>query len=125
MPDWSYQPVFRPLLFRLDAELARDLTLRTMGALAELPLGPRLIEFMGHMKPPEQVSVTVAGIRFPAPVGLDPGLDPGLLGLKPLSQFGFGYIEVGPVTKAPLNGPPVRREPATESIWYPRPRPGP
>lgn len=42
---------------------------------------------------------------------MDAGLDPDLLGVWPLSQFGLGYVEVGPVTAVPLDGPPLRREP--------------
>ena len=119
MPDWSYQTIFRPLLFRMDAERARDLTLGTMGLLSRVPLGPRLIELMGHMAPPGYLSRSVAGITYPAPVGLDAGLDPNLLGLVPLSQFGFGYLETGPVTLAPVSGPAVRRLEDEEGIWYP------
>ncbi len=121
MPDWSYQTVFRPLLFRLEAERSRDLTLVVMGRLAQLPLGPQLIELMGDMRPAPRLQTTRAGITFPSPVGLEAGLDPGLLGVRPLSQFGFGYIEVGPVTVEPVTGPAVRREVNLESIWYPGP----
>ncbi|HLN65273.1 MAG TPA: hypothetical protein VK464_27445, partial [Symbiobacteriaceae bacterium] len=85
MPDWSYQTVFRPLLFRFGAPRARDLTLGTMGALSRLPLGPQLIELLGHMAPPPGLDVDLQGLRFPTPVGLDAGLDPNLLGLQPLS----------------------------------------
>ena len=34
MPDWTYQTIFRPLLFRLPAAHARDVTLRVTAALA-------------------------------------------------------------------------------------------
>ena len=36
MPDWSYHPLFKPLLFRLPEERARDLTLGALGGLAAL-----------------------------------------------------------------------------------------
>lgn len=119
MPDWSYQTIFRPLLFRLEVGRSRDLTLGTMGALSRLPGGPQLIEFLGHMHPPESLAVTIGETAFPAPIGLDAGLDPGALGVQPLSQFGFGYVEVGPVTAEPVHGAPPRRLPAPEAIWYP------
>jgi dihydroorotate dehydrogenase len=119
VPDWSYQTVFRPLLFQLTAPQARDLTLGAMGRLSRLPLGPQLIELMGHMAPPPGLAVAGGGLHFATPVGLDAGLDPHLLGLQPLSQFGFGYVEVGPVTEAPLAGSPVRRAEEREAIWQP------
>src|SRR5690349_11509457 len=52
MPDWSYRPLFRPLLFRLPAAPARALTLGVMGTLARLPGGRALIDGMGHLAPP-------------------------------------------------------------------------
>ena len=51
MPDWSYQPIFRPILFRLPPAHARDLTLGIMGRLGRLPFGNMMISFMGHMQP--------------------------------------------------------------------------
>lgn len=119
MPDWSYQTVFRPLLFRLEARRARDVTLGAMGRLSRLPGGPQLIEFMGHMRPPAAIARRVGAIAFPTPVGLDAGLDPEGLGIQPLSQFGFGYVEAGPVTLEPLAGAPVRRLEEGEAIWHP------
>jgi hypothetical protein len=50
MPDWFYRTVSQPVLFRLPARWARDLTLGFMGRLARLPLGPAIIDFLGHMK---------------------------------------------------------------------------
>jgi dihydroorotate dehydrogenase len=98
LPDWSYHPLFRPLLFRLPAKLARDLALAAMGSLASLPGGKLIIETMGHMAPPENLRRTVWGITFPSPVGLGAGLDIHNLALPALAKFGFGYLELGPVT---------------------------
>lgn len=102
MPDWSYRPVFRPILFRLPPEPARDLTLSAMGTLARLPLGPQVIDFLGHMAPPSALGRSVCGITFPGPVGLGAGLDVGAVALSALARFGFGYLEAGPVTLAPV-----------------------
>src|SRR5215468_5716611 len=102
MPDWSYRTFLRPLLFRQSAEAARDFTLSSMGKLASLPLGPKVINLMGYMTPPASVARSALGINFPGPVGLSAGLDPHFVAVQALSQFGFGFIEVGPVTKAPI-----------------------
>lgn len=75
MPDWSYHGLFRPLLFRLPAELARDVTLGAMGALCKLPGGSWVIRTMGHMELYPALETTRWGIRFQYPVGLGGGLD--------------------------------------------------
>ena len=120
MPDWSYHPVFRPLLFRLPAALARDLTLGALGTLATLPLGLRCIDFLGHINPPADLRRSVWGISFPGPVGLAAGLDVHAAALPALACFGFGFLEAGPVTLTPLlDSPPIERREAQQAICYP------
>ncbi len=120
MPDWSYQPFFRPLLFQLPAERARDLTLGAMGLLARLPLGPSVIELMGHMRPSASLQTSVLGLTFPTPVGLGAGLDPHLLGHHALARFGFGYLELGPLTReAVVAAEAVERVEVCQAIRYP------
>jgi len=98
MPDWSYNTLFRPVLFRLPFPLARNLCMNSMGRLASLPLGGRVIDLMGHMAPDRRLARQVAGIAIPAPVGLAAGIDSQTRGHGALSRFGFGVIEVGPVS---------------------------
>lgn len=120
MPDWSYQTLFRPALFRLPAPLARDITLSLMGSLAAFPLGEGLIELMGHMDPPADLTRQAFGLTFPSPVGLGAGLDPGARATRALQRFGLGFLELGPVTEAPVDEtPPPQRLPEREAIWYP------
>jgi dihydroorotate dehydrogenase len=122
MPDWSYHPFFRPLLFCLPVETARNLTLKSMGTLARLPLGPLLIETMGHMSPPPPLKRQHWGISFPSPVGLGAGLDTEANALSALAKFGFGYLELGPVL--PENVTPwqkIERLTDEEAILYPEP----
>lgn len=49
------------------------------------------------------------GIRFPNPVGLAAGFDKDAKLFKPLSNFGFGFIEIGTVTPKPQSGNPKKR----------------
>lgn len=122
MPDWSYRPIFRPLLFRLPAARARNLTLGAMGTLAGLPLGRGLIDFLGQMRPAADLGRIVAGIHFPAPVGLGAGLDVNGVALPALARFGFGFLEVGPVTEYPVAGlRPIERRVPDEALVYPEP----
>jgi hypothetical protein len=117
MPDWSYHTLFKPLLFRLEPERARELTLGVMGALAERRWGPPLIEFLGHMKPAKALKTEVTGLSFPTLVGLEAGLDRTGVGLGALARFGVGFVEIGPITLEAVQGEAVRR--LAEALWYP------
>jgi len=119
MPDWSYHPIFRPLLFRLRAETARAAALKSMGALAAMPLGSLLIETMGHMTPPSALTRQLWGISFPSPVGLGAGLDTEADGLSALARFGFGYVELGPVLPEKVTAQQlIERRVEDEAILY-------
>ena len=100
MPDWTYQTVFRPLLFALPATRARAVALGAMGALARLPLGKFVIDFIGHMRPDPRLQRQLLGTTISSPVGLAPGLDTYAIALPALARFGFGFLEVGPITVA-------------------------
>ena len=105
MPDWSYHPLFKPILFRMKPEKARDLTFAAMALVGRMRYGPQVIDMMGHMDPPCELSRRVFGRTFSGPVGLGAGLNLQVEAIGALSRFGFGFIELGPVTIAPLNGP--------------------
>ena len=118
MPDWSYRTLFRPALFRLPAARARDLTLGLMETLARLPLGPRVIDLLGHMRPPERLARTVSGITFPSPIGLGVGIDDNATALSALARLGFGFIELGPITAEPvLPTRAIELRSGQEAIW--------
>jgi dihydroorotate dehydrogenase len=120
MPDWSYQNVFKPLLFRLPPARARDLTLGAMGRLARTALGRGLIEFMGHMAPPPSGGVNVLDWSLPSRVVIGAGLDARHLGSVALARFGVGVIELGAVTQnGEVGADDVRRVPSDEALEYP------
>jgi dihydroorotate dehydrogenase len=122
MPDWFYRTVSQPLLFRLPAVTARDLTLGFMGRLARLPLGPAIIDFLGHMRADPRLARSFRGIHFPTMIGLGPGLDAAAVALPALARFGFGFLEVGPVTvQGFLAGQPLTRSLHQQAIWMPDP----
>jgi dihydroorotate dehydrogenase len=120
MPDWSYAPLFRPLLFRLPAERARALTLGLIGGLGRRPGGAAMIAFLGHMDPPAELRRCIAGLDIRTPIGLGAGLDVDGYAAPSLSRFEVGHVELGPVTLAPVvaAGPIERRE-REEAIVYP------
>lgn len=97
MPDWTYRPLIRPVLFRLPPDRARTWALGALSWLARLPFGPALVDFFGHLRADPRLQMTVAGQSLPSPVGIGCPLDPGGLALGALARFGVGYIEVGAV----------------------------
>ncbi|WP_028550921.1 hypothetical protein [Paenibacillus sp. UNC451MF] len=120
MPDWSYQTLFRPLLFRLPSRIARDFTLNAMGSLSRLPGGILVIRTLGHMESSPILESELAGIRMRYPVGLSGSLDPNGAAHGAIAQFGIGFIEIGPVTWNPVvSDQPIERDVEQEAILYP------
>lgn len=95
-----YSALVRPLLFRLPAEAAHDISLRLLGLLAALPLPSAAIP---------RREVECFGIRFPNPVGLAAGMDKNGVALPVWPHFGFGFVEIGTVTALPQPGNPSPR----------------
>jgi dihydroorotate dehydrogenase len=93
-PHVSFYSLIRPLLFTLDAEPAHRAT------IAALKLVPR------HEAPtPDPVlGTTVAGLRFPNPIGLAAGFDKDAEVPNALFGLGFGFVEVGTLTPLPQTG---------------------
>lgn len=122
MPDWFYRTVTQPVLFRLPAVQARDLTLGFLGTLARLPFGPAVIDFLGHMRADPRLRESHLNIGFPTVVGLGPGLDARAAALPALARFGFGFLDVGPVTEnGSAAAKPVVRHPDQEALRFPDP----
>ncbi len=92
-------PLVRPLLHRLDAERAHDLTIR---GLQLLPAG-------GPRGDDPCLAVDILGRRFPNPVGLAAGFDKGARVPDALLRLGFGFVEVGGVVPRPQPGNPKPR----------------
>jgi hypothetical protein len=109
MPDWFYHTVSRRVLFSMSATAARNLALGFMGRLARLPFGPALIDFLGHMAADDRLRQEHLGVIFPSPVGLGPYLDGEAIALPALARFGFGFLEVGPITLQPARGAAIER----------------
>lgn len=119
MPDWFYRTVSQPILFRLPARQARDLALGFMGRLGQLPFGPAVIDFLGHMRADPRLRQSFLGMDFPTAIGLGPWLDTRAVALPALARFGFGFLEVGPVTvEGNLAVRPVERLEDRQALWF-------
>ncbi|HLM75717.1 MAG TPA: hypothetical protein VK459_23545, partial [Polyangiaceae bacterium] len=98
MPDWTYHPFFKPLLFRLPAEPARRVTLALLATQARTRPGRALFRLFGHGAPPASLAVDAPalGLRFPCPVGVAQGIDTEAVAASVLQYLGAGFIVVGP-----------------------------
>lgn len=92
----------RPLLFRLQAESAHQISFRALETAYAAGLLPASRPLSGR-------ATVVAGLKFPNPVGLAAGLDKNAEHLDALGSFGFGFIEVGTVTPRGQPGNPKPR----------------
>lgn len=94
----SYRLV-RPLFFALDAERAHHLSVMLL----------RLMPASPPPAPDAALAQTVAGIRFPNPVGLAAGYDKEGLVAHKMHGLGFGFTELGTLTPMPQAGNPKPR----------------
>lgn len=93
--------LLRPLLFKIDPELAHHITFNAI----------ELIRTIGLLKKTRIICqpCNLMGLSFPNPVGLAAGLDKNGEHLDALAALGFGFLEVGTVTPRPQPGNPKPR----------------
>lgn len=87
-------------LRQFDPETAHGLALRAL----HTPFAP----LPGPVKSP-RLETQIAGLSLPNPIGLAAGFDKNAEALGPLSQAGFGFIEVGAATPRAQPGNPKPR----------------
>jgi dihydroorotate dehydrogenase len=95
--------LLRPALFRLDPEVAHDLTLHGLSTVNAFGLN-----CLGPARPADDPRI-VMGLTFPNPLGLAAGLDKNGDCIDGLAALGFGHIEIGTVTPLPQPGNPKPR----------------
>ena len=123
MPDWSYHTVFRPVLFLMPFETARDLCLGFMGRLARIPGGPLVIDLLGHMAPDERLRTQLGDWKVSSPIGMAAGIDANHVATAALSRFGFGFVEVGPIAVSPTETQPAVLASVGETLLFPTGQP--
>lgn len=108
MPTCSLYRILRPLLFWLPAETSHNLTFTTLRRIYRLPGAGAITRALFTRKLPA-LPVTVMGLHLPNPLGLAAGLDKNGEYIRPLADFGFGFIEIGTITPRPQPGNPAPR----------------
>lgn len=100
--------LLRPLLFSIQPEKIHDIVVSILKILREIPLSGALIRSMFDYKA-ACLQRDVFGITFKNPVGLAAGFDKNGDIAEDLSNFGFGFIEIGSLTPDYQEGNPKPR----------------
>ena len=103
-----YESVVKPLLFRLDAERAHNLTLGAAARAGRVPLVRRAARralTVEHAR----LRTTVAGMELANPLGLAAGFDKNGVAVPMLDALGFGHVEIGSISAWPSEGNPRPR----------------
>lgn len=101
-------PLLRWFLFKFDPEKVHYFTFRLLGFWLKVPFVKPIWKSIYCLKNP-LLETTVAGIKFPNPVGLAAGFDKNALRINELAACGFGFVEIGTVTPVGQEGNPKPR----------------
>ena len=103
-----YKKLVQPFLFLFDPEKVHYFSFSMIKLFSSIPGLPYTIRFLFKIKHPK-LEREVFGIKFPNPVGLAAGFDKNAVLYKELSNFGFGFIEIGTLTPRGQTGNPKKR----------------
>ncbi|MRT17916.1 quinone-dependent dihydroorotate dehydrogenase [Vitellibacter sp. q18] len=97
-----YKSLIRPLFFSFDPEKIHHFTFSLIRFFHKLGFGT-VFRSVYKMEAPS-LQRELFGLKFPNPVGLAAGFDKDAKLFNELSNFGFGFIEIGTVTPKPQPG---------------------
>jgi dihydroorotate dehydrogenase len=103
-----YKVLIRPLLFCFDPEKVHYFTFSAIRFISKLPGFTGLVRSMYAVEN-KKLERELFGLTFKNPVGLAAGFDKDAKLYNELSNFGFGFIEIGTLTPKPQAGNPKKR----------------
>ena len=103
-----YKLLIRPILFWFDPEEVHYFSFSFIKFICKIPFVPNIIKSISEVKD-SRLEREVFGLKFKNPVGLAAGFDKDAKCYKELSNFGFGFIEIGTLTPKPQDGNPKKR----------------
>jgi dihydroorotate dehydrogenase len=103
-----YKLLIRPVLFWFDPEEVHHFTFSVIRFFCKVPGFSVLFQSLYEVKD-TRLEREVFGLKFKNPVGLAAGFDKDAKLYKELSDFGFGFIEIGTLTPKPQDGNPKKR----------------
>lgn len=103
-----YKSFIRPLLFRFDPEKVHHFSFTFIRFINKIPFVSSIIR-SNYFIQDKHLEREVFGLKFKNPVGLAAGFDKDAKLYKELSNFGFGFIEIGTLTPKGQEGNPKKR----------------
>ncbi len=102
-----YKFILRPILFLFDPEKVHYISFSFIKFFSKIGFSP-LFRSLFVVDDP-RLEKEVFGLKFKNPVGLAAGFDKNALLYNELSDFGFGFVEIGTLTPKPQDGNPKKR----------------
>lgn len=112
-----FEKLFRPALFRLDAETAHEAGMTALRRGLSSSTAQRIAYGRYGYKFPYEIERF--GLKFRNPIGIAAGFDKNAFVVNQLAALGFGFVEVGTVTYRPQSGnekPRLFRLPGDEAL---------
>ncbi len=103
-----YKLLIRPILFWFDPEEVHYFSFSFIKFFSKIPLMPGILKLVYEVKD-TRLERHLFGLTFKNPVGLAAGFDKDAKCYQELSNFGFGFIEIGTLTPKPQDGNPKKR----------------
>ena len=103
-----YRYLIKPILFLGDPEWIHYFIFSLIKYLNKIPGVSQLIQLIYQVNHPK-LERELFGIKFKNPIGLAAGFDKDAKLFKELSNFGFGFIEIGTLTPKPQQGNKKKR----------------
>ncbi len=103
-----YKLLIRPILFCFDPEKVHYFTFSLIRILSKIPGFSSIFRWLYEVKD-SRLETEIFGLKFKNPVGLAAGFDKNADLYKELSNFGFGFIEIGTLTPKAQDGNPKKR----------------
>lgn len=103
-----YKQLIRPILFCFDPEAVHHFTFSAVRIANKIPGFSSLFKSLYEVND-KRLEREVFGLKFKNPVGLAAGFDKDAKLYQELSNFGFGFIEIGTLTPKGQDGNPKQR----------------
>jgi dihydroorotate dehydrogenase len=103
-----YKLLIRPIFFFFDPEKVHYFTFSLIRITSKIPGFSSIYRFL-YCVDDKRLETEVFGLKFKNPVGLAAGFDKDAKLYKELSNFGFGFIEIGTLTPKGQEGNPKQR----------------
>ncbi|NER16050.1 quinone-dependent dihydroorotate dehydrogenase [Spongiivirga citrea] len=103
-----YRLLIKPILFQFDPEKVHYFTFSLIRFVCRIPGFKWLFRNFYKVENPK-LKRELFGLSFDNPVGLAAGFDKDAKLYNELSNFGFGFIEIGTLTPQPQDGNPKKR----------------